>query len=84
MGLKKYENRIIVDPEIRHGKPIIKKYKSTEGMKIEEVAKEYGIEKEDVLAVIESAMIVSCILKLNFYSVQTCHAQVLKCKKYGF
>lgn len=59
-----YEKRIVIDPEIRHGKPIIKGTRVPAdiilgslvgGMKIEEIAKEYGIEKEDVLAAIEYA-----------------------------
>ena len=59
-----YEDRIIIDPEIRHGKPVIKGTKVpvdvilgslAGGMSVEEVAKEYGISKEDVLAAIEYA-----------------------------
>ena len=59
-----YEERIIIDPEIRHGKPIIKGTRVpvdiilgslVGGMEIEEIAKEYGIEKEDVFAAIEYA-----------------------------
>jgi len=51
-----YEERIIIDPEIRHGKPIIKGTRVpvdiilgslVGGMNIEEITKEYGIEKED-------------------------------------
>jgi len=59
-----YEERIIIDPEIRHGRPIIKGTRVpvdiilgslVGGMEIEEIAKEYGIEKEDVFAAIEYA-----------------------------
>ena len=59
-----YEDRIIIDPEIRHGKPVIKGTRVpvdvilgslAGGMSVEEVAKEYGISKEDVLAAIEYA-----------------------------
>ena len=59
-----YEERIIIDPEIRHGKPIIKGTRVpvdiilgslVGGMEIEEIAKEYRIEKEDVFAAIEYA-----------------------------
>ena len=59
-----FEGRIVIDPEIRHGKPVIKGTRvpvdiilgSLVGaMKIKEIAKEYGIEKEDVLAAVEYA-----------------------------
>ncbi len=57
-----YENRIIIDPEIRHGKPVIRGTRVSldiilgslaGGMGVEEVAEEYGIGKEDVLTAIE-------------------------------
>ena len=53
-----------MDPEVRHGKPVIRNTRVhvdiilgslAGGMKIEEVAEEYGIKKEDVLAAIEYA-----------------------------
>jgi len=59
-----YEERIVIDPEVRHGKPVIRNTRVpvdiilgslAGGMKIEEVAEEYGIKKEDVLAAIEYA-----------------------------
>jgi len=59
-----FEDRIIVDPEIRHGKPIIKGTRVpvdiilgslAGGMGIEEVAGEYGVKREDILAAIEYA-----------------------------
>jgi uncharacterized protein (DUF433 family) len=59
-----FEDRITIDPEIRHGKPVIKGTRVpvdivlgslAGGMSIEEVAKEYGIGKDDVLAAIEYA-----------------------------
>ncbi len=59
-----FEGRIVIDPEIRHGKPVIKGTRvpvdiilgSLVGaMKIKEIAQEYGIEKEDVLAAVEYA-----------------------------
>jgi uncharacterized protein (DUF433 family) len=55
------ENRIIVDPEVAHGKPVIKGSRvpveivlgsMAGGMEINEVAKEYGLERQDVLAAI--------------------------------
>jgi len=59
-----FEDRIIIDPEIRHGKPVIRGTRVpidiilgslAGGMEIEEVAEEYGVKKEDVLAAIEYA-----------------------------
>jgi uncharacterized protein (DUF433 family) len=59
-----YEDRIVIDPEIRHGKPVIKGTRVSVdvilgslagGMSVEEVAREYGISKEDVLAAIDYA-----------------------------
>jgi len=59
-----FEDRIIIDLEIRHGKPVIRGTRVpidiilgslAGGMEIEEVAEEYGIKKEDVLAAIEYA-----------------------------
>ena len=55
---------IAIDPMARHGKPIIKGTRVpidvilgslASGMSINEVAKEYGITKKDVLATIEYA-----------------------------
>lgn len=59
-----FEARISIDPEIRHGKPVIKGTRVpvdvilgslAGGMGLKEIAKEYGILKEDVLASIEYA-----------------------------
>ncbi|HIE23841.1 MAG TPA: DUF433 domain-containing protein [Candidatus Korarchaeota archaeon] len=59
-----YMGRIVVDPEVRHGKPVIKGTRVpvdvvlgalAGGMSVEEVAREYGITKEDVLAAVEYA-----------------------------
>ncbi|MCW3133251.1 MAG: DUF433 domain-containing protein [Methanophagales archaeon] len=59
-----FEDRIIIDPEIRHGKPVIRDTRVpveiilgslAGGMEMEEIAKEYGIGKIDVLAAIEYA-----------------------------
>ena len=59
-----FEDRIIIDLEIRHGKPVIRGTRVpidiilgslAGGMEIEEVAEEYGVKKEDVLAAIEYA-----------------------------
>jgi uncharacterized protein (DUF433 family) len=60
-----FEKRIIIDPEIRHGKPFIKGTRvSIEvilgslagGMEIKDIAKDYDIKKEDVQAAAEYAM----------------------------
>jgi uncharacterized protein (DUF433 family) len=59
-----FEDRITINPEVRHGKPVIRGTRVpvdivlgslAGGMSIEEVAGEYGITKEDVLAAIEYA-----------------------------
>ena len=59
-----FEARISIDPEIRHGKPVIKGTRVpvdvilgslAGGMGLKEIAKEYGIGREDVLAAIEYA-----------------------------
>ena len=57
-----FEARIGIDPEIRHGKPVIKGTRVpvyvilgslAGGMGMKEIAEEYGTQKEDVLAAIE-------------------------------
>jgi len=57
-------NRIVIDPRIRHGKPIIRGTRVSVdvilgalagGMTYEDVCKEYGIKREDILAAIEYA-----------------------------
>ena len=59
-----YEDRIAIDPAIRHGKPIIKGTRVpveivlgslAGGMQIDEIAKEYDLEREDVLAALAYA-----------------------------
>jgi len=54
--------RIVIDDKIRHGKPIIKGTRITVdevlgaligGMAYEEIEREYGVEREDILAVLE-------------------------------
>ena len=59
-----FEERIGIDPEIRHGKPVIKGTRVpvdiilgslAGGMGMKEIAEEYGTQKEDVLAAIEYA-----------------------------
>ncbi len=54
-----FEDRVIIDPEIAHGRPIIKGTRVpveiilgslAGGMEIKEVAEEYGLKREDVLA----------------------------------
>ncbi|MBI2657449.1 DUF433 domain-containing protein [Candidatus Woesearchaeota archaeon] len=56
--------RVVIDPKIMHGKPIIKGTRVPVdiilggligGMKYEEIEKEYGVQREDILAAIEYA-----------------------------
>ena len=56
--------RIITDPKIMHGKPVIKGTRVpvevilgslVGGMTYEEIEKEYGIKREDIIAAIEYA-----------------------------
>jgi len=56
--------RIVINPKIRHGKPVIKGTRVSVdvilgslagGMSVDEVTEEYGITRDDVLAAIEYA-----------------------------
>ncbi|HEX7576383.1 MAG TPA: DUF433 domain-containing protein [Candidatus Methanoperedens sp.] len=60
-----FEKRVIIDPEIRHGKPIIKGTRVpvevilgslAGGMEIKDIIEDYDIQKEDVQAAAEYAM----------------------------
>ena len=59
-----YEDRIAIHPAIRHGKPIIRGTRVpleiilgslAGGMEIDEIVREYDLQKEDVLAALEYA-----------------------------
>ena len=59
---EKTKQRIVIDNKIRHGKPTIKGARITVdevlgalvgGMTYEEIEREYGIRREDILAVLE-------------------------------
>jgi len=59
-----YKDRIAIDPAVRHGKPIIKGARVpleiilgslAGGMAIEEIIKEYDLQKVDVLAALAYA-----------------------------
>jgi uncharacterized protein (DUF433 family) len=59
-----YEDRIVINPATRHGKPIIKGTRVpleiilgslAGGMEIVEIVKEYDLQKEDVLAALAYA-----------------------------
>ena len=59
-----YEDRIVIDPAVRHGKSVIKGSRVpleivlgslAGGMAIEEIVKEYDLQKEDVLAALACA-----------------------------
>jgi len=60
-----YEDRIVIDPTVRHGKPIIKGTRVpleivldslAGGMVIAEIAKEYDLQKVDILAALAYAV----------------------------
>jgi uncharacterized protein (DUF433 family) len=62
--MKEIAPRIIIDPKIRFGKPVIKGTRITveealgfltSGMSYKEIEKEYGLKKEDILAAIRYA-----------------------------
>jgi len=62
--MKEIAPRIIIDPKIRFGKPVIKGTRITVeealgfltgGMTYEAIEKEYGLKKEDILAAIRYA-----------------------------
>jgi len=74
-----FEDRIIIDPEIRHGKPVIRGTRVpvdiilgslAGGMEIEEVAEEYGVKREDVLAAIEYAAKIVASEEIKEYAKQ--------------
>lgn len=59
-----YEDRIVIDPAVRHGKPIIKGTRVpleiiigslAGGMEIAEIVREYDLQKDDVLAALAYA-----------------------------
>jgi uncharacterized protein (DUF433 family) len=59
-----YEDRIAIDPAVRHGKPIIRGTRVpleiilgslAGGMEIDDIIREYDLAKEDVLAALEYA-----------------------------
>ena len=75
--MKMFEDRLIIDPEIRHGKPVIKGTRVpidiilgslAGGMEIDEVAGEYGIKREDVLAAIEYASTIVAKEEIKVYA----------------
>jgi len=62
--MKEIAPKIVIDPKIRFGKPVIKGTrvpvdlivgKIAGGMTIEDVAKEYDLKREDILAVLRYA-----------------------------
>ncbi len=72
-----FEERIIIDPEIRHGRPIIKGTRVpvevilgslAGGMEIQKIAEEYGIEREDVQAAIEYAARIVATEEISVYA----------------
>ncbi len=72
-----YEDRIVIDPAVRHGKPIIKGTlvpleiiigSLAGGMQIEEIVKEYDLQKEDVLAALAYAASAIAGEEINAYA----------------
>jgi uncharacterized protein (DUF433 family) len=72
-----FEARIVIDPEIRHGKPVIRGTRVpvelilgslAGGMEPDEVAREYGVVKEDVQAAIEYAARLVAMEELTVYA----------------
>ena len=72
-----FESRIRIDLEIRHGKPVIKGTRVpvdiilgslAGGMGAEAIAKEYGTQKEDVLAAIEYAAKIVASEEIRVYA----------------
>ncbi len=64
MSEESFHGRIVADPEIRHGRPVIAGTRVpvetvlgslAGGMTVEAVCEEYDIDREDVLAVLEYA-----------------------------
>lgn len=64
LGHKMHEDRIAIDPTVRHGKPIIKGTRVpleiilgslAGGMDIVEIAREYDLQKADILAALAYA-----------------------------
>jgi uncharacterized protein (DUF433 family) len=63
--VKMFEKRVVIDPDIRHGKPFIKGTRVpievilgslAGGMEIKDIIEDYDIQKEDVQAAAEYAM----------------------------
>ncbi len=72
-----FEDRIIIDPEIRHGKPVVKGTRVpvdvilgslAGGMEIREIAEDYGIKREDVQAAIEYATKIIASEEIGVYA----------------
>lgn len=72
-----FEDRVIIDPEIRHGKPIIKGTRVpvdvilgslAGGMEVQEIADEYGIDKKDMQAAIEYAAKIVAKEEISVYA----------------
>ena len=72
-----FEDRIVIDPEVRHGKPIIRGTRVpvdlilgalAGGMDPAEIASEYGIEKEDILASLGYAAKIVALEEIGAYA----------------
>ena len=72
-----YEDRTVIDPSVRHEKPIIKGTRVplhiilsslAGGMEIVEIVKEYDLQKEDVLAALAYAARIIAREEISAYS----------------
>jgi len=72
-----YEDRIVIDPAVRHGKPIIKGTRIpleiilgslAGGMAIEELVKDYDLQKVGVLAALAYAALLIAGEEITAYS----------------
>lgn len=72
-----YEDRIVIDSAVRHGKPIIKYTRVlveiilgslAGGMEIDEIIKEYDVEREGVLAALAYAARIVAGEEINAYA----------------
>ena len=84
MRPRQIARRIVVDPEVRFGQPVIKGTRVpvsvlldelAAGSEVAEITREYGVTKEDVRAAIEAAPILMCDLALSEF----CHRSTPGC-----
>jgi uncharacterized protein (DUF433 family) len=85
------DDRRIIDQEIAHGKPIIKGIRVlveiilgslAGGMDIKEVADEYCLDREDILAAIDQ-VIDHTLAKNAIYSAEIADHQLIECLEFS-